>query len=111
MSADLKTSPLAEMHASAMKKILSDPTLRMWIFSFITEDCHVGSYEPVTNRLPEVSALQSLGNLLLRDMKAVSLKNTHKAEEEYLHLLEVNAAWHEGSAEPNPFGEDRIGNG
>ena len=95
-------SPLQQMHDNAMRKLLGDKTLRIWLYAFLTEDCHVGSFDPVSTHGIEISVLQRLGNLLLRDLKECNLSRVHKAECEYRAILEENQRWHEHNYS-NPF--------
>ena len=103
---DSELSPCSQMRYSAIQKIMHNPTLRVWLYAFIHETCHVDDASCIMrdSRL-DYRTLQYIGASLRGEMKNESLKLTHKAEEEYEKLMYEQELWYSNALkkEENPF--------
>lgn len=86
---DNGTKPNVAQYKEAMRKILSDRDLRIFLWSLIKEDCKVFQAEfPMNAQAYCLLAKQEIGKRLLEDAKRVNPSALLLAETEYNDLQE-----------------------
>lgn len=100
-----KASPMAMNNANALKRIMHDRTLRVWLMSVIDEDLRLNEQSYTRERAAEICALRQVGMMLLEDMRKSNFKGYQIAEREYRDLKLQNEEYMSAYFDNNPFDE------
>lgn len=92
----MQESPSQAQYRNAIATAMESPAIRLLLWRFVVEDCKVfeSGFE-LNARAYALLAKQEIGKRLLEDMKNYSLELTHRAEQEYMDLMSLNAAFME----------------
>lgn len=75
-------------NAAALKKIMGDRTLRIWLMCVINDDLRVSDQSYTRERAAELCALRTIGLMLQEDMQRSNFNAFQRAQREYRALRE-----------------------